>query len=70
MYDLRTTRTNAIFEEALKSHRRRVLKSVIHKSESLNQANLAGKPVAKFSSYSRGAMDFEILCDEITRVRI
>jgi chromosome partitioning protein len=70
MFDLRTTRTNAIFEEFLEEHRRRLLKTIVFKSESLNQANLAAKPVAKFAPSSRGAFDYEELCDEMLRLRI
>jgi chromosome partitioning protein len=70
MLDVRTTLTNAIFEELLEEHRRRLLKTIIYKSESLNQANLAGKPVVQFRWNSRGAYDYDLLCDEILRLRI
>lgn len=70
MFDMRTSRTNAIFEEILDEHRRRLLKTIIFKSESLNQANLAGKPVLEFMQNSRGAYDYDELCDEILRLRI
>jgi len=70
MFDVRTTRTNAIFEELLEEHRRRLLKTIISKSESLNQANLKGKPVSKFTPNSRGAQEYNTLCDEILRLRI
>jgi chromosome partitioning protein len=70
MFDLRTTRTNAIFEEFLEEHSRRVLKTIVFKSESLNQANLAGEPVTKFAPSSRGAFDYDQLSDEILRLRI
>ena len=70
MFDMRTTRTNAIFEELLEEHRRRLLKTVISKSESLNQANLAGKPISRFLPSSRGAYEYSALCDEILRLRI
>jgi chromosome partitioning protein len=70
MFDLRTTRTNAIFEEFLEEHRRRLLKTIVFKSESLNQANLAAKPIAKFAPSSRGAFDYEELCDEMLRLRV
>ena len=70
MFDIRTTRTNAIFEELLDEHRRRLLKTIIFKSESLNQANLAGKPVLEFMRNSRGAYEYDALCEEILRLRI
>ena len=70
MFDVRTSRTNAIFEGLLDEHRRRLLKTVIYKSESLNQANLAGKPVSQFRPNSRGAHEYEALSQEILRLRI
>ena len=70
MFDVRTTRTNEIFEELLEEHRRRLLKTIIYKTESLNQANLAGKPIMHFMPNSRAAYDYETLCDEILRLRI
>ncbi len=69
MLDLRTSLTNALFKELLEDHRRRLLKTTIYKSESLNQANLAGKPVDKFRWNSRGALDYAALCSEILRLR-
>ena len=69
MFDVRTSRTNAIFEELMDEHRRRLLKTIIFKSESLNQANLVGKPVSQYLPHSRGAFDYESLCDEILRLR-
>ncbi|MBW1668932.1 MAG: ParA family protein [Deltaproteobacteria bacterium] len=70
MFDVRTSRTNAIFEEFLEEHRRRLLKTIIYKSESLNQANLAGKPITLFAPSSRGAFDYAELSEEISRLRI
>jgi chromosome partitioning protein len=70
MFDSRTTRTNAIFEELLEEHRRRLLKSIVFKSESLNQANIAAKPIFQFRPSSRGALEYDVLCDEVLRLRI
>ena len=70
MLDLRTTHTNAIFEELMEDHRRKVLKTVIHKSEALNQANLAGKPIYRFAKSSRGAEDYDALCEELLKLRL
>jgi chromosome partitioning protein len=70
MFDSRTTRTNAIFEELLEEHRRRLLKSIVFKSESLNQANIAAKPIFQFRPSSRGALEYEALCEEVLRLRI
>jgi chromosome partitioning protein len=70
MFDSRTTRTNAIFEELLEEHRRRLLKSIVFKSESLNQANIAAKTIFQFRPSSRGALEYDALCDEVLRLRI
>jgi len=70
MFDGRTTRTNAIFEKLLRGHGRRILKTIVYKSEALNQANLAGKPVYRFAMSSRGAQEYAALCEEIVRLRI
>ena len=70
MFDSRTSRTNAIFEELLEEHRRRLLKSIVFKSESLNQANIAAKPIFQYRPSSRGALEYDALCDEVLRLRI
>ena len=70
MFDIRTTRTNAMVQELLDEHRRHLLKTVISKSESLNQASLAGKPISQFTRSSRGWHEYEALCDELLRLRI
>jgi chromosome partitioning protein len=69
MFDIRTTRTNAIVDELLDENRKRMLKTVISKSEALNQANLASKPVQVFAPSSRGRHEYDALCDEILRLR-
>lgn len=70
MFDIRTSRTNALFDELLEENARRLFKTTIFKSEALNQANLAAKPILQFAPYSRGAYDYDALCDEILRLRI
>lgn len=70
MFDIRTSRTNALFDELLEAHARRLFRTTIFKSEALNQANLAAKPIGQFAPYSRGAYDYDALCDEILRLRI
>jgi cellulose biosynthesis protein BcsQ len=70
MFDIRTTRTNAILDEMLEEHKRRLFKTVIFKSEALNQANLAGKPISEFMPSSRGVFEYDALCEEILKLRI
>jgi chromosome partitioning protein len=69
MYNMRTTRTNAIVEELLERHQRYTMKTVISKSELLNQANLAGVPITQYASTSRGAQEYQALCDELLLVK-
>ncbi len=69
MFEIRTTRTSALVEELLEEHRSHLMRSVISKSESLNQANLAGKPAVAFSSTSRVAQEYDALCEEVVRLR-
>lgn len=70
MFSVRTTRTNAIVEELLEHHHKQLLKTVISKSESLNQANLAGVPITQYASTSRGAQEYQALCDELLSLKL
>ncbi|MEE2754041.1 MAG: ParA family protein [Candidatus Latescibacterota bacterium] len=70
MFKIRTTRTNALVEELLGQHRTKLLRSVISKSESLIQANLAGKPAIAFAFSLRGAQVYDTVCEEVARIRI
>ena len=54
MFEIRTTRTNALVEGLLDHHRSKLLRTVVSKSESLNQANLAGRPVVAYAPSLRG----------------
>jgi chromosome partitioning protein len=70
MLDLRTSRTNALFDELLQDVRKHLLRTFVARSESINQANLAARPVLLSAPSSRGAWDYESLCDEIVRLRV
>jgi cellulose biosynthesis protein BcsQ len=69
MFNVRTTRTNAIVEELLEDHQRQLLKTVVSKSELLNQANMAGVPITQYASTSRGAQEYQALCDELLSIK-
>lgn len=69
MFDIRTTRTNAMVEELLEEKQKRLLKTIISKSEALNQANLASQPIQIYAPSSRGRYEYDALCDEIFRLR-
>lgn len=64
-YDQRNTSTNAYIEEQLRPFSGRVLKTVIRKTEAINQAQIEGLPVAVFEPKSNGAADFHSLTNEI-----
>jgi chromosome partitioning protein len=70
MFEIRTTRTNAMVEKMLGKHRSKLFRSVVSKSESLNQANLAGKPAVAFAFSSRGAQEYDAVCEEVARIKI
>jgi chromosome partitioning protein len=70
MFNVRTTRTNAIVEELLEDHHKHFLQTVISKSESLNQANLAGVPITQYASTSRGAQEYQALCDVLLSLKL
>ena len=70
MFDVRTTRTNAIIEELLDDYRKNLFKTIISKSEILNQANIAGKTIWEVARSSRSAEEYDALCNEIMRLRV
>ena len=64
-YDSRTSTTNAYIDtelEALSSH---VMKTVIRRSEPINQAQIKGEPVLVFDPRGYGAADFQTLTTEV-----
>ncbi|MDA0710687.1 MAG: ParA family protein [bacterium] len=70
MFNVRTTRTNTMVEQLLDEHSKYLLKTVISKSELLNQANMAGLPITQYASTSRGALEYQALCDEVLSLRL
>ena len=46
MYDSRTTVTNSAVVEQLRKHRRHMMRTVIPRSEPINQANLTSRPIS------------------------
>ena len=69
MFEIRTTRTNALVANLLDDHQAKLLRTVISKSASLNQANLERRPVVAYAS-SGGAQEYDALCEEVCRLRI
>jgi chromosome partitioning protein len=65
MVDARKTVSQEIFEELLKRHEAKLLKTRIPMSEALNQAQMAREPVFSFDPKSRGAQNYEELTREV-----
>lgn len=68
MYDARTSVTNNTIAKRLREHRKYVLGTVIGKSEPLNQANLASKPIVDYAPGSRGAAAYDKLARDIIKL--
>jgi chromosome partitioning protein len=66
-FDSRNRATNEYIEAQLESVRRRVLTTVIRKSEAINQAQISGEPVLTFDQKGHGAEDFQALTEEVLR---
>ena len=64
-FDSRNRATNEYIETQLESIRRRVMKTVIRKSEAINQAQISGEPVLTFDQRGHGAADFQALTEEV-----
>jgi chromosome partitioning protein len=65
MIDARITVTRDIFEEQLLPYRARVLETTIFRTEALNQAQIAKKPIFAFDPSSRGALNYTALTEEL-----
>jgi len=63
--DSRNRATNDYIEKQLESVRPHVLKTVIRKSEAINQAQISGEPVLTFDAKGHGAEDFLALTKEV-----
>jgi chromosome partitioning protein len=63
--DSRSTRTNAVIEEALEDFQDHLLKTVIRRNEAINQAQMVDQPVFLFDPNSSGVQDFTSLTEEI-----
>jgi chromosome partitioning protein len=66
-FDSRTSATNDYIEKQLESVRSHVLKTIIRKSEAINQAQISGEPVLTFDPKGHGATDFKALTKEVLR---
>jgi chromosome partitioning protein len=64
-FDSRTSATNEYIEKQLENVRSHVLKTVIRKSEAINQAQISGEPVSTYDPRGHGAQDFKALTKEV-----
>jgi len=65
MIDARITVTRDIFEEQLIPYKAKVLDTTIFRTEALNQAQIAKKPIFSFDLQSRGAQNYAALTQEL-----
>lgn len=69
-YDVRTSSTNRYFEDELQDVQAHVMSTRIRTCQAINQAQIAGQPVAVFDPKGHGAEDYETLVKEISQWRI
>jgi len=67
--DSRTTQTNQFVDSQLEPLQAGVAKTVIRRTEAINQAQITGEPVFTFDPKGKGAEDFRALVQEIIDVR-
>lgn len=63
--DSRTTQTNQFVETQLEPLQAGLAKTIIRKTEAINQAQINGEPVFTFDPKGKGAEDFRLLVQEI-----
>jgi chromosome partitioning protein len=66
-FDSRTSATNDYIEKQLEHVRSHVLKTIIRKSEAINQAQISGEPVFTYDPKGHGSEDFQALTKEVLR---
>jgi chromosome partitioning protein len=66
-FDSRTSATNEYIEKQLEHVRSHVLKTLIRKSEAINQAQISGEPVFTYDLKGYGTQDFKAPTQEVMR---
>ena len=66
-FDSRNRATNTYIDQQLASVREYVLRTVIRRSEAINQAQINGEPVLTFDPQGHGAEDFRALTKEVVQ---
>lgn len=67
-YDSRTKKTNVIVNETLESYEDNMFKTIIRKSESINQSHFNEEPVFTFDPNGNGATDYKNLVNEFIKL--
>lgn len=66
-YDSRNRQTNDYVNRELENVKELLLKTVIRKTEAINQAQISGEPIFTYDPAGHGAQDFEALTQEVLR---
>ena len=64
-YDARTRTTNEYVERQLEALKPHLLKTVIRRTEAINQAQISGEPIFTFDPKGHGTQDFDALTQEV-----
>ena len=67
LYDSRNKQTNQFIDEQLENFKNNLFKTIIRKTESINQAQINEEPVFTFDTKSNGVEDFNLLSKEIIK---
>jgi cellulose biosynthesis protein BcsQ len=70
MFDSRTMVANSAVVNRLRQHKRHVMRTVIPRSEPINQANLTSMPIQAHAPESRGAQAYDALSREVQRIQV
>lgn len=63
--DTRSTRTNEAIEDQLQEYEENMFKTIIRRSEAINQAQMINQPIYVYDARSTGVKDFEALSKEV-----
>jgi len=66
--DLRNKQTNAYLESELKPYQNKLLQTIIHRAEAINQARITNEPIQIFASNSKSIQDYQNLQKELREV--
>ena len=67
MFDVRNKQTNYYIDSELEPYYKKILKTLIRKSESINQARITGEPIFTYENNSKGSHDYKELTLEVMK---